>query len=193
LCGEARAEEPTDDPDVQIARRYFAAGLALYEQGHFATAAAQFRRAQRIKPLAAFAYNIARCYDRLDRPSQAIAAYEAYLTGDPAAPDSLEVRARIGALRARVEERRPRYLAPAVVGAVSAAMLATGAGLWGSAANDFRSLQSSCAPHCPTDSWKSLPGREYAGEAVLGVAAALAVVDVVLFLRARRAASRRTP
>jgi tetratricopeptide (TPR) repeat protein len=79
-----------------------------------------------------------------------------------------------------------RFILPGAVGGGALALAAIGAGLLGSTASAYGSLDGSCAPNCSTGSWASLPAREHAGEALLGIAGAVAIVDVVLWVRAMK-------
>lgn len=106
LSRPARADDvPFADPDTEAARRHFERGAALFEQGRYADAAAEFETAKRLKPSPAFDYNIARCKDRLEQWGAAADAYERYLAAAPGAADAAEVRARVGVLRARIAEQ----------------------------------------------------------------------------------------
>jgi tetratricopeptide (TPR) repeat protein len=97
----------SDDPDEEIARRRFARGSAHYAAGEYQQALDEFEAVKRLKPAPALDYNIARCLDRLERPRDAIAAYERYVAARPNAPDAPEVRARIDVVRARLPAEPP--------------------------------------------------------------------------------------
>ncbi len=98
--GAARAGGD-DDPDEEIARRRFAAGAAFYEKSAYPQALKEFEAARRLKPLPELDYNIARCLDRMERPVEALAAYERYITAKPSAADATKIRDRIAVLRER--------------------------------------------------------------------------------------------
>jgi tetratricopeptide (TPR) repeat protein len=202
--GSARAIE---DPDTEIARRHFEAGRDHYEAGDYQSALKEFEAARAARPLAAFDFNIGRCYDRLERPADAVAAYERYLAAAPDAPDAAEVRERIGVLKRRIAVESPppppptpppppsrkRLIAPIAVGGAAVVVAAVGAGLLGSVKVDFDELASgpnSCRP-CSDTQISPLEARANAGYVLLGTAGALAVVDVVLWVRAVR--HRRAP
>ena len=105
LAGTALADgDPAQlpDPDTQSARRHFDRGASLYDQAHYGAAVREFEAAKRVKPLAAFEFNIARCRDRLEEWSAAADGYERYLAAVPNAPEAAELRSRIAELRARV-------------------------------------------------------------------------------------------
>jgi len=199
LAATAGAEKP--DPDTEIARRHFEAGRAKYDASDYQGALEEFEAARKVRQFAAFDYNIARCLDRLERPAEAVAAYERYLAAAPADdPDASEVRERVRVLKERipatpppapatpVRSDRSRLLAPSLVGGVTVAALAAGAGLLGSVRVDYDRLASgpdSCRP-CSEAQVTPLRTRANAGYAMIGLGGALAVVDVILWVRARR-------
>jgi hypothetical protein len=85
------------------ARQLFEAGVTHYEAGRYIDALQQFQEAYRIKPHPLVRVNIANCYDKLDRPVEAIENFEAFLAvpaGDAAQRD--EVRAALKELQKRV-------------------------------------------------------------------------------------------
>ncbi len=80
------------------------------------------------------------------------------------------------------QDARRRHLAPAIVAGATALVAAIGAGLRINAQVQYGNLEGSCSPSCDRSQWSGLPAREYAGDALLGVAAALAVVDIALWV-----------
>ena len=112
LAGRATAGE---DPAVAKARIHLRAGIADYDEGRYAEAASQMEQAYAIKPVADLQYNLAQCYERLDRLKDAIKAYEVYLDGSANAPDRDAVGKRIVNLRERVkaEDEGRKSVAPA--------------------------------------------------------------------------------
>jgi tetratricopeptide (TPR) repeat protein len=188
------------DPDTEIARRHFEAGRLSYEASDYDTALHEFEAARKVRQFPAFDYNIARCLDRLERPAEAIAAYERYLAaigGDH--PDTREVRERVRVLKERIAEPSPapvvaepsrnkRWVAPSVVAGLTVATAVVGAGLIGSVSVDYDRMlsgPSSCRP-CSDSQVAPLRARADAAYAMFALSGALAVVDVVLWLRARR-------
>jgi tetratricopeptide (TPR) repeat protein len=100
----ARAEEhaPTAE-DTARAKQLFEAGVADYDAGRYIDALQQFQEAYRVKPHPLVRVNIANCYDKLDRPVEALENFELFLAapgGDPKQRD--EVRAGIKELQKRV-------------------------------------------------------------------------------------------
>jgi tetratricopeptide (TPR) repeat protein len=204
LGGVARAT-PADDPDTEIARRHFETARTLYEHARYEEAIVEFEAARRARPVAELEYNIARCLDRLERWEQAIARYERYLAAAAPGPEKESVSARVAELRPRVDEararalaeaprRRPRwYVAPTVLGVAALALGGAGAGLVGSVAGPYRDLDvGACALGCPRSTYEHLENRAIAGYAVLGVAGAVAVVDVALWIALSRKVRPRT-
>jgi hypothetical protein len=98
--GPATALSPEE---TARARQLFETGVSNYEAGRYIEALQQFQEAYRIKPHPLVRVNIANCYDKLDRPVEAIENFEAFLAvpaGDPAQRD--EVRAALKELQKRV-------------------------------------------------------------------------------------------
>ncbi|HEX6836516.1 MAG TPA: tetratricopeptide repeat protein, partial [Polyangia bacterium] len=90
------------DPDEEAARRHFARGLTHYDAGDYQAALAEFDAVRRFRDSPALDYNVARCYDRLERYQEAVAAYERYVTQKPDASDAAQIRERIATLRSRL-------------------------------------------------------------------------------------------
>ena len=90
------------DPDEEAARRHFERGLTHYDAGEYQEALAEFDAVKRFHDSPALDYNVARCYDRLERYQEAIAAYERYVSQKPDAPDAAATRERIATLRSRL-------------------------------------------------------------------------------------------
>jgi tetratricopeptide (TPR) repeat protein len=148
---QAAPSVSNDDPDTEVARRYYRAGAQLYAAEHYQEAIVQFEKARALKPVAGLDYNIARCHDRLGNFAEALVAYRRYVETRPS--DADEVRARITILEQRTQPgahveplnaapeliavgappdrpRRRAWVAPvAVVVAVAVAGLAVGLGV----------------------------------------------------------------
>jgi hypothetical protein len=121
------------------------------------------------------------------------------------AADAVEVRARVRVLEARLPPpaaalsvtlrptpppppSRARWAAPGAVLGGATVLAVVGAGLLGSVKVDFDRLASgpsSCRP-CSEDQISSLRTRADAGYALLAIAGAAAIVDIVLWVRAAR-------
>ena len=65
-------------------------GVELYRQANYATAVAEFERAQQLGAPAANLYNLARCYERLGRIGDAIRVFEQYLSASAITPERRE-------------------------------------------------------------------------------------------------------
>jgi|GEM_PF-5883985 len=201
----ASAAEPRSPADAASdeARTHFRAGQILYEAGRYQDAIVEFQAAYTAKHLAAFDFNIARCEERLQHYELAIAAYERFLASSP--PDEAEIRSKLDELKLKRTQNPPlatpvvrtvastplhdkrKWIAPTAVGIGAFIVGGIGAGLLGSAASDFKGLQTTCAPSCSPAGNASLISREQSGEALLAVAGALVVVDIILWIvEARR-------
>lgn len=202
---------PPSDPYVEISRQRFKMGVEAYERGDYATALSQFEAAKSAKPLPGFDYNIARCLERLQRPEEAIAAYQRYLDANPDPADAADARSRLVALRAEIAATAPTVsptksapspaentLPPAIsrskllfvsalaVGGLALVAGGTGVGLVAVARKDVHSLKETCAPRCDPASWRGAQHRETAGWAMLGVGLAAVAADMTLWEFYRR-------
>ena len=72
------AAQPTES-DTNHAKQLFQSGVQDYDAGHYLDALSRFQEAYRIKPHPLVLVNIANCYQRLDRPVEAIRNFEAFL------------------------------------------------------------------------------------------------------------------
>jgi len=105
LAGAALAGEA--DEKTERARTHLKAGVAYYDEGRYDDAAREMEAAYQLKPLADLQYNMAQCYERLNRLGEAADAYAKYLAGKPAAEDAHEVSERIKNLRERAQSGGP--------------------------------------------------------------------------------------
>ena len=198
LCAwSVRPALAIDPPDLEIAKRHYAEGLAAYDGRDYARALREFEAARALHSVPELTYNIARCLDRLERRPEAAREYQAYLVAQPYSPSAAEVRERVEVLAHRdgravatvkVEppSRRRRYIAPIAVGVTALALAALGGGLIGGAAHEYDQALSSCAPGCnaeQTAGFLRLSGAAYASFAMAGAAA---LVDVGLIIAAAR-------
>ena len=62
-------------------------GVDLYRQANYSSAITEFERAQQLGAPAANLYNLARCYERLGRVSEAIRTYDQYLSASAISPE----------------------------------------------------------------------------------------------------------
>lgn len=70
-------KKPT--PEQKEADRHFKSGVALFKEGKFAEALAEFERAYEIAPHPLVLYNIAGCYRELSRYGEAVKFYKRFL------------------------------------------------------------------------------------------------------------------
>lgn len=199
----------TSDPDADLARQHFERALGLYDQGHFADAAREFEQARELKPLPAFDYNIARCYERLEQWGRAASEYQRYLSRAPNAPEAPELRARIPVLKERARQAAlatapppatrptpaPRSgrlrIAAWAVGALALAAAGAGTGAYLSVYSEYQDQRRTClergctaADLAPLQS--DVDRAEAAGYALWGLAGAAAIADVVLWTLSAR-------
>jgi hypothetical protein len=76
-CSALRADAP--NAETSEAHRRFQLGVQHFQAGRYAEALGNFEHAYRLKPHPLVRVNIANCYDRLQRPVEAIDAFEAFL------------------------------------------------------------------------------------------------------------------
>jgi len=100
IIGSARVATAQDDK-TERARIHLKAAIAYYDEARYEDAAREMEAAYQLKPLPDLQYNLAQCYERLGRYTDAATAYETYLKANAAAPDRKLVETRIGNLRDR--------------------------------------------------------------------------------------------
>ncbi|MBK7863892.1 MAG: TonB-dependent receptor [Archangiaceae bacterium] len=95
------------------ARKRFRQGMALIRDGRFEEGIDQLLEAYAIKPHPNVLYNVAKAYESLEKPVQALAYYRGYLDTDP--PDAAEVKRAIARLEPQVPKSKapPREVEPA--------------------------------------------------------------------------------
>jgi tetratricopeptide (TPR) repeat protein len=152
-----------EDPDSELARRYYEAGAKNYEANEYEAAIVQFEKARVIRPLAALDFNIGRCHDRLGHTREALVAYRRYVAAKPEPNDIVEVRERIVVLEKRLAVENP---VPTPVAAAEGASLAAPA------------QGASAAPAAPTHA-VGARNKTIAGIAVAVFGAAALVGGVV--------------
>lgn len=206
--------QKNEDADVAAARERFRLGQERYAAGDYLHALEQFEAARLIKAVPAFDYNIAVCYERLNRPTEAAARFHAFIaeTVDPAAIaearqhlDKLEAKSdapsaipkgqsapaikRLDLTVSTPPEERRSYTAPATVGVGAVALAAIGAALLIPVAHEYDTVSASWDRQ-PTADLRAqadyLKTRAEASYAVFAVAGAVAIVDIVLWARAGR-------
>src|SRR5205807_8370622 len=101
LVGSAQRARAESDPKTERARIHLKAAIAYYDEARYEDAAREMESAYALKPLPDLQYNLAQCYERLGRYTDAAAAYATYLKANSAAPDRKLVETRITNLRER--------------------------------------------------------------------------------------------
>jgi tetratricopeptide (TPR) repeat protein len=94
--------------EEERAKAHFLAGQSYYDQASYTDALREFNEAYRISKKPALLYNIARCYEGLDQPADAVKMLERYLQEDPETPDRTSVETRIANLKERAAARLHR-------------------------------------------------------------------------------------
>ncbi len=86
------------------AHTLFQRGQVAYSQGDYAAAIEQWTQAYGLDPRPLLQWNLAQAYERLGRLDEAATALNVYLEhADPADEHQADARARLGAIRARIE------------------------------------------------------------------------------------------
>src|SRR6476469_10600043 len=97
----ARVTLAQQDDKTERARIHLKAAIAYYDEARYEDAAREMEAAYQLKPLPDLQYNLAQCYERLGRYTDAATAYETYLKANAGAPDRKLVETRIANLRER--------------------------------------------------------------------------------------------
>lgn len=105
----AHAQAPGD---LELAKRYYSLGEELYQRSNFEGALAQFQRAYKVAAKPDLLYNIARCYEALSKPKEAISHYRRYLAqASPSDKDRAIVEARLANLERKAKQEAARVAA----------------------------------------------------------------------------------
>ena len=102
LVGVTRLAAAQDEA-TEKARIHVKAAIDYYDQARYEEAAREMNAAYQLKPLADLQYNLAQCYERLNRLDDAVAAYQKYVDGKVDANDRAQVEERIVNLRERIK------------------------------------------------------------------------------------------
>lgn len=97
-------DETKEDPQLERAMKAYELGQAAYNAADYDAALGHFQEAASLYGSPDFQYNIGLCYEKLDKPEEAIRAFEVYLRAKPNAEDRAQVEDRI-------EEQRQRLAA----------------------------------------------------------------------------------
>jgi tetratricopeptide (TPR) repeat protein len=216
LCVVLIAGTAWADGSKDIARGYFQAGVALYDQGRYEDALYEFQRAQALSHNAELYFNMAACEEHMDHYQAAAVFLKQYLLERPEAADKENVRARIKALEERDErlhrpEGQPTPLvspAPIVVVAppppppapkkpiggwvalgVTGALGVAAIALGSYTVVQHGNLKSTCGATpigCAQGDIDGLHGAAIGTDVLIGLTAAAAVATVVVFVVERR-------
>ena len=102
---EPDGDDVRDDPQLERAMEAFRRGTQAYGEARYEDALAAFQDAATLHASPDFQYNIGLCYEKLDKPDEAIRAFETYLRAKSDAPDRANVEDRITRLRRQIETR----------------------------------------------------------------------------------------
>jgi len=94
-----------EDVTVDKAKSLFAEGNEHYNLGEFTQALERYKLAYRVKALPAFQFNIAQCHRKLGQHKEAIAMYQAYLVGVPAASNKAMVDSLIAESQKEIDKQ----------------------------------------------------------------------------------------
>ncbi len=108
----AAIAQPSLGPDAPVAAEgRYAIARALYLEGRYAEAAAEFDVAFAMMPGSGkLAYNAARCHERAGNLERALERYDDYLRLSPEATDRAQVEATVAAIRERLVQRLPELV-----------------------------------------------------------------------------------
>jgi hypothetical protein len=104
-----RAPDPARDAR---ARDFFETGRKAYDAGDFQTGLNYFERAYDQSPRPGLLFNIGQAAYRLHSDDKALTAFKSYLAQTPAAPNRVEVEARIHELELGSGPTTPTYVSP---------------------------------------------------------------------------------
>jgi len=99
-------DQVRDEPNLERAMAAFQRGSENYNMAKYDVALRDFLEAASLYASPDFQYNIGLCYEKLDKPEEAIAAFETYLKTKPDASDRANVEDRVARLREMAETRK---------------------------------------------------------------------------------------
>ena len=118
FCSVAACSAQPEDATVVRARELFKRGVDAYDHGVYYEALTAFQEAYQLRPHPSVRVNIANCYDKLDRPAEAIQHFEQFLGSGSGTPQQQQevmraldqLRKRVGRLVLRVAPAGARIL-----------------------------------------------------------------------------------
>lgn len=108
-----RADDSYVDADTEAAKRHFGKGVDFYKRERYDDALKEFEAAKLVRPVPAMDFNIARCYDRMERWEEAVTAFQRFIDSAPSDDQEVpEAKERIRILRERIEKLRTSVQPP---------------------------------------------------------------------------------
>src|SRR5262249_13978210 len=95
------AHEGHRGESVAVAKAHLESGMRYFQQNDYAKALEEFEAGHKPKALPALEDGMARCFEIMERYSEAVAAYERYLKESQKAKDADKVRATIAELKTK--------------------------------------------------------------------------------------------
>jgi tetratricopeptide (TPR) repeat protein len=97
---------------IDLVRQRMEDGLALFVGGDPEGAAKIFEAGYADHPYSAFLFNAGVCFEKLGKSEEALAKYREYMRIDPDAPDTEEVKKRVGRLEGTIQSAIPGSAPP---------------------------------------------------------------------------------
>ena len=102
----APPEAPKEDPKLEQAMVSYDLGKKAYNAARYEDALEHFQEAATRYASPDFQYNIGLCYERLNKPEEAVRAFRTYLRAKPEAKDRPNVEDRIFSLEKQIEDAK---------------------------------------------------------------------------------------
>lgn len=102
----APPEAPKEDPKLEQAMVSYDLGKKAYNAARYEDALEHFQEAATRYASPDFQYNIGLCYERLNKPEEAVRAFRTYLRAKPEAKDRANVEDRIFTLEKEIEDAK---------------------------------------------------------------------------------------
>lgn len=99
-----------DDATTDIAKQHYLLGEKLFNVSRYSEALSEFEKAYKLFPSPLLIFNIARCHELLAQLEKSIEYYERFLKMDPEASGASVIRARIVALKERLDAMKKESL-----------------------------------------------------------------------------------
>jgi tetratricopeptide (TPR) repeat protein len=195
------------DDSIDRARPHFVAAQQYYEDGEYAAALREFRRAHELTSQPEILYNIALCYERLGDFPNAVSSLEQYLATEQEVAERAGAEERLARLRQTIaqrdeletpsapatetapvvapveEESEPLPVVPIAVLSVAGVTLIAGVILGSLAITTHDSLARDCgAAGCSDGQIAELNALTISADVSFGVSLAAAVAGLVLAL-----------